>query len=83
MKSPNKAVTILTDYAVDLMFEIYLMRGDCSQAAQGLLGQSQVDEASVEDCARLDEALAKAYRSLRQTVERVRRSQARRSKLNG
>ncbi len=65
---------MLLDSAADLLFEIYLMRGDCSRAAEFLLRQKQVDPHAVDLCARLDESLAQSFRQLRATLERMQRS---------
>jgi len=78
--SPKKPTTILLDNAVDLLFELYLMRGDCSLAARALMSQPRVDEQAVEECARLDDTLAKSYRSLQATIRQIRTSRARRQK---
>ncbi len=75
---PEKPTARLLDYAVDLLFETYLLRGDCSAAARSMLNQSKVDEAAVEDCARLDDTLARNYRALQRTVRGIQRARARR-----
>jgi hypothetical protein len=54
-----------------LAFEIDSLRKRCSQAAQFLVDQDVLDEAQLEDCAHLDDALAKAHRLLRQTVRSI------------
>ncbi len=36
VKSSENTIVVLPDYTTDLMFEIYLIRGDCSQAALSL-----------------------------------------------
>jgi hypothetical protein len=78
MKRPDAPTTVLLDNAVDLMFEIYLLRGDCSLAAKTEMARTRPDEAVLEDCARLDDTLAKAYRSLQQTVRSIQTSRRRR-----
>jgi len=60
------------------MFEIYLLRGDCSVAAKALC-QRGGHEQAIEDCARLDDTLAKAYGSLQRTLRDIQESRARRS----
>ncbi len=58
------------------------MRLACCKAAQALMNKDLVDEAELDECARLDEALAEAHRLLKGTVRAVmisritRRSQA-------
>jgi hypothetical protein len=61
------------------MFEIYLLRGDCCIAARELMSRNG-NETAVEECARLDDTLARAYRSLQNTVRAIQGSRARRSK---
>ena len=70
---------ILMDHAVKLMFEIYMLRGDCSAAAR-TLGTRAGNEAAIEDCAKLDDALARSYRALQHTLRSIQESRARRSK---
>lgn len=77
VKTPDQLTAMLLDQAVDLMFRIYLIRGDCSTAAQSLLAKHRLDHTAVEDCARLDDSLAKAYKSLQSTVRIIQRSRAR------
>jgi hypothetical protein len=69
---------VLLDNAVNLMFEIYLLRGDCSAAARALAARGRNEEA-IEDCAKLDDTLAKTFRALQKTLRCIQRSRARRS----
>ena len=80
MKVPEHPTTIVLNSAVDLLFEIYLLRGDCSLAAKAVLGQKQVDHAAVEEFARLDDALSQSYRSLQGTLKGIQRSRSRPSR---
>ena len=80
VKRPEKPTAHLLDHAVDVMFRIYLMRGDCSAAARALLSQPNIDEAALEDCARLDDALAEAYRDLQNAIRNIQRARARRGR---
>ncbi len=82
MKQPEHPTTVLLDNAVDLMFEIYLLRGDCSAVGKTIMMRGKPDEAALEDCARLDDTLAKAYRSLQQTVRTIQASRGRRKDLS-
>ncbi len=75
---PERPTAILLEQAVDLLFEMYLLRGDCSAAAQSLLKQRKVDEALVEDCARLDDTLSRSYKALQRTIRGIQRARARR-----
>ncbi len=82
MKQPEPPTTVLLDNAVDLMFEIYLLRGDCSAAAKAMVTRGKADDAALEDCARLDDTLARAYRSLQHTVRSIQASRRRRKDLS-
>ena len=79
MTSPKQKTAALLDSAVDLLFEIHLMRGDCCVAAQSFANQSPADEEAIEECARLEESLARTYRTLQATLKNIQRSRARRS----
>jgi hypothetical protein len=48
-----------------VVFEIDAMRAECSKAARALLSQTPVDGVDFEECARLDDALAKAHSILK------------------
>jgi hypothetical protein len=47
------------------------MRAACSKAAQVLMSKKPLNEAELEECARLDDALAQAHRLLKATVRSV------------
>ncbi len=80
MKVPEKPTTLLLDCAVDLMFEIYLMRGDCSVLAKSLVEKGATDELALEECARLDDTLANVYRTLQSTLKGIQHTRASRAK---
>ena len=54
------------------------MRGACSKAAGVLLKRSPINEVELEECAQLDEALARAQRILKFAVRKVMLSRLRR-----
>jgi hypothetical protein len=56
------------------------MRGECCIAAKKLLDKKPADHLAVDDCARLEETLSKAYRSLQGTLRSIHRSRRRRGK---
>jgi hypothetical protein len=62
-----------------IAFEIDATRAGCSRVAQLLLSRDPVNEAELEDCARLDEALARAHRLLKATVRSIMLSRLKRS----
>lgn len=67
-----------------LAYEIDSMRAACSKAAAIIVSKNPLDEAELEECAILDEALARAHRQLKATVRQImltrlnRRSRAKR-----
>ncbi len=78
MNSPEPHVALPLDYATELAFELHLMRAECSDAAQQVVEQSPLDEVALEECARLEEALAKAQRLLQAAVARIVASRGKR-----
>jgi hypothetical protein len=66
-----------------IAYEIEAMRGACCKAAQAVVERKPLDELELEECAMLDEGLARAHRILKATVRQVmiarlgRRSRAR------
>ena len=54
-----------------LAYEIDALRADCSKTAANMTRKNVFDEAELEECARLDDALAKAHRLLKITVRNV------------
>jgi hypothetical protein len=67
--------------------ELDAARAACSRAASKLLKQRVVDEGELEECARLDDALAQAHRLLKSTVRSImlsrlqRRTRSRRPRV--
>lgn len=72
MKSSPKPGALPLDYAAEIAFEIHMLRGECSQAARDLMSQRPLDEDALEDCARLDEALARAHVIIQAAIVRIR-----------
>ncbi len=64
--------------AVRIAFQLDAARADCSKVAQRLLSQEPVNEEELEDCARLDEVLARVHRILRATVRSIMLSRLKR-----
>jgi hypothetical protein len=64
-------------------FQIEAMRAECCAAAHLLASENPLNEAELEECARLDDALAEAQRGLKSTVASVMISRLkRRSRMN-
>ena len=62
-----------------IAFEIDGMRAECSKTANILLEKPELDEVEFDECARLDEALAKAHWLLRGTVRCIMLSRLKRN----
>jgi hypothetical protein len=61
-----------------IAFELDLLRAGCSRAAQIVVNRKSLDETELEECARLDDALAHAQQLLKATVRRIMLSRIRR-----
>jgi hypothetical protein len=57
--------------AARLVFEIDAMRAECCRAASELLGNGVTGGGEFEECARLDDALEKAHRLLKENLRTV------------
>jgi hypothetical protein len=78
MKPPQEPGSLPLDYAAEIAFELHLLRAECSQAARHLMSQCPLDEHALEECARLDEALARAHAVVQTTIARIRCVRAKR-----
>jgi hypothetical protein len=68
----NKSKVILPiGRAAHVAFQIEAMRAECCAAAQLLTAEKNLDEAELEECACLDDALGQAQRLLKSTVANV------------
>lgn len=68
----NKSKVILPiGRAAQVAFEIEAIRAECCAAAHTLVNETRINEAELEECARLDDALAMAQRLLKSTVAGV------------
>jgi hypothetical protein len=68
-KNPTPALPI--GRTARIAFEIDAMRAACCQAAGALLASDDLDEEELDECARLDEALAQAHRLLKASVRNI------------
>lgn len=57
--------------AAQVAFQIEALRAECCAAAQLIANDTPLDEAELEECAQLDDALAEAQRRLKSTVAGV------------
>ena len=71
MRSTKIHATLPIGRTAKLAYELDFLRAGCSQAAAVLVNRSTVDEAELEECARLDDALAHAQRVLKAAVRNV------------
>jgi hypothetical protein len=78
MKPSEEPGSLPLDYAAEIAFELHLLRAECSQAASNLMSQSSLDENALEECARLDDALARAHALVQATIARIRCVRAKR-----
>jgi hypothetical protein len=82
MKTRKSKISMPIGRTALMAFQINSLRDECCEAAEKLLKQKPVNEAELDECARLDDALAEAQRMLKSAVARIaysrlkRRSQA-------
>jgi hypothetical protein len=68
----NKSKVILPiGRAAQVAFQIEALRAECCAAAHVLANETPLNEAELEESARLDDALAEAQRILKSTVASV------------
>ena len=83
MKTTHQQSALPLAYTTEIMMEIFLMRDECSNLAQGLMNARPLDEPALEECAVLDDALAQAHRTLQAAVKDVRGSRVHRKNQKG
>ncbi len=71
VKSSKRQPTLPIGRTASMAFEIDALRATCSSAAQILTARKQLDEVELEECARLDDALADAQRLLKATIRNI------------
>ncbi|HYG35555.1 MAG TPA: hypothetical protein VEC99_12260 [Clostridia bacterium] len=71
MRSTKRHSALPIGRTARIAYEIDAMRAACSKEAAALVRKSPINEAELEECAILDEALAKAHRLLKATVRDV------------
>ena len=80
MKSFEQPAKLPLESVSEIAFEIHLLRSEFSDAAWRLMNRASLDEAALEECAVIDDALAEAKRILEVAVARVRLSRKKRGK---
>jgi hypothetical protein len=78
VKSTKRYAGLPIGTTARIAFEIDSTRAGCSKVAEMLLRHDPVDEAELEECIRLDEALAQAHRLLKATVRGIMMSRLKR-----
>jgi hypothetical protein len=79
VKVNNKSkVNLPIGRTAQIAFEIESLRAECCAAAHLLTHESPLNEAELEECACIDDALAQAQRLLKSTVSSVMISRLRR-----
>ncbi|HEX4265538.1 MAG TPA: hypothetical protein VH597_14475 [Verrucomicrobiae bacterium] len=71
MKSKKSKISLPIGRTALLAFQLNSLRDECCEAADKMLRQTQVNEAELEECARLDDALAEAQRVLKTVVGQI------------
>jgi len=72
MKPTQRPGALPLDCAAEIAFELHLLRSECSQAARDLMGRRPLDENALEECARLDDALARAHAVVQAALSRIK-----------
>ncbi len=78
MQFNKNKVSLPIGRVAQFAFEIEALRAECCAAAHLLVKESPINEAELEECARLDDALTVAQRTLKSTVAQVMLSRLKR-----
>ena len=83
MDKPEQPMALPLEYAAQITFELHSMRRECCEFAGKLMSQRPMNERGLEECARLDDALARAHGILQHAIEAIKACQdkRRRSRL--
>ena len=68
MRANKQKIRLPIGRTLRLTWQIEAMRFECCAAAEKLMKQKRLDEAELDECARLDDALAVAHRLFKSTV---------------
>jgi len=79
VKSTKRHAGLPIGSTARIAFEIDATRAGCSRMAQVILSRESVNEAELEDCIRLDEALGQAHRLLKAAVRGIMMSRLKRA----
>ena len=78
MKPSRRQTELPVRPAVRLAYQLDATRAACSKVARRLLSREPVNEQELEECARLDEVLARVHKLLRTTVRSIMLSRLKR-----
>ena len=71
MRTTKRNAALPIGRTARIAYEIDAMRAACSKAAQVLMSKKTLDEAELDECARVDDDLANAHRILKCVVRNV------------
>jgi len=71
VRSSKRHATLPIGRTAKIAYDIDALRLACSKAAQILVEKKPLDELELEECARLDDALAQAQGLLKRTVRDI------------
>ena len=71
VKKTKRQASLPIGRTARVAFEMDVMRSECCKAAEAIVSQKQFNADELEDCARLDDALAEAQRILKRVVRAI------------
>ncbi|HWD93171.1 MAG TPA: hypothetical protein VG938_12575 [Verrucomicrobiae bacterium] len=71
MKSKKQKISLPIGRTALLAFQLNSLRDECCNAAEKILKEMPLNEAELDECARLDDALAEAQRILKVVVGQI------------
>lgn len=78
MRANRQRISLPIGRTAMLAYQIESLRAECCEAADKMARQKPVNEAELDECARLDDALADAQRLLKGTITKITVSRIRR-----
>lgn len=78
MKAKKQKISLPIGRTALLAFQINSLRDECCEAAEKLAKQKPMNEAELDECARLDDALAEAQQLLKYTIGSIASSRLKR-----
>ena len=72
MSKPEQPMMLPLEYVAQIVFELHSMRRECSEFASHLMSKRPLNERGLEECARLDDALARAHHVLHHAVDNIK-----------